>query len=305
MTKQRKTNNENIIKVYNIFTNQMNKSYSMEKECKKYYIISWLTLITQYIIYELLLSLTITFITNEFSINIYFFLSFFGYSSIISIWLIVYIWKFIDKHNEFSNFIIKNKTINTTDFNKMVKKHNTSYLWPIITSFETTINLIINIKAYKYKINEILSVRQDIGMISKVVQLKFIKKFLTVQKIKNPKNEQEDEINYWLTDLDKCIVDLGEDIKEIYSDFSVIFNKALKEIDKFKEPLEMFYYKVDGKYKFDEIIAFQFISTLKFIKSINIFSIIDTNKLNTLNECINKASIAEAENINQNMNNNS
>lgn len=282
MPRQKKESNENIIKMYNILTDQMNKSVSMEKQCKRSHINSWFTLIVKYIIFELLMSLVITFITNNCSLNIKSFLSIFGYLTIFNVCLIVYIWKFIDKHNEFSNFIIKNKTINTTDFNRMLKKHSTSYSWLIVTSFETTVNLIINIKTYKYHLNEIMNVRTDIIVMSQAFQLNFIKKFLTVQKIKNPKNDQDKHINYLLADLDKSIKDLGNVVKEIYSDFSIIYNKAIKEINNLNNPLEMFYYKIDDKYEFDEVIAFQFKSTLQFMSSVNLFSIIDMNKLDTL-----------------------
>ena len=44
----------------------------------------------------------------------------------------------------------------------------------------------------------------------------------------------------------------------------------------------MFYYKVDGKYKFNEIIGFQFRNALKFIRDNNLFCIIDVNKFNVL-----------------------
>lgn len=289
MPRQKKESNENIIKMYNILTDQMNKSVSMEKQCKRSYINSWFTLIVKYIIFELLISLVITFITNNCSINISSFLSIFGYLTIFNICLIVYIWKFIDKHNEFSNFIIKNKTITTTDFNKMLKKHSTSYSWLIVTSFETTVNLLIKIKTYKYHFNEIMSVRKDILVMSQVFQLSFVKKFLTVQKIEKPKTEQDKNINYLLADLNKSIKDLGNVVKEIYSDFSIIYNKALKEINNLKKPSEIFYYKVDDKYEFDEVIAFQFKSTLQFMSSVNLFSIIDMNKLDALVNDIDKS----------------
>ena len=282
MPRQKKETNENIIKMYNILTDQMNKSVSMEKQCKRSYINSWFTLIVKYIIFELLISLVITFITNNCSINIKSFLSIFGYLTLINICLIIYIWKFIDKHHEFSNFIIKNKSISTTDFNKMLKKHSTSYSWLIVTSFETTVNLIIKIKTYKYCFNEIISVRKDILVMSQVFQLSFVKKFLTVQKIEKPKTEQDKHINYLLADLDESVKDLGSGVKEIYSDFSVIYNKALKEIDKLKKPSEMFYYKINEKYEFDEVIAFQFRSTLQFMKSNNLLLIVDMDKLNAL-----------------------
>lgn len=289
MPRQKKEVNENIIKMYNIFTNQMNKSVSMEKQCKRSRINSWFTLIVKYMIFEFLISLVITFITNNCSININSFLSILGYLTLFNICLITYIWKFIDKHNEFSNFIIKNKYISTADFNKMLKKHNTSYSWLIVSSFETTVNLIIKIKTYKHQFNEIMSVRKDILVMSQVFQLSFIKKFLTVQKIENPKTKEDENINYILADLDKTVKDLGSVVKEIYSDFSIIYNKALKEIDKLKEPSEMFYYKVDDKYEFDEVIAFQFRSTLIFMQSYNLFCILDFDKLDVLSKEINDA----------------
>lgn len=282
MPKQKKENNENIIKMYDILTNQINKSFSMEKQCKRSYINSWIMLIFKYIVFELLISSIVTFITNNNVINIKLFLSIFGYLSIFNVCLIGYIWKFIDKHDEFHNFIIKNKTIYTTNFDEMVKKHNTSFSWVIVTSFETTVNLIIKIKAYKYNLNEIIDVRNDILLMSLLFQLSFIKKFLIIQKIKNPKNEKNKNINCLLTDLDNCLNNLGKNVKESYSDFSIIYNKALKEINKLNKPSEMFYYKVDGKYKFNEIIGFQFRNALKFIRNNNLFCIIDVNKFNVL-----------------------
>ena len=56
----------------------------------------------------------------------------------------------------------------------------------------------------------------------------------------------------------------------------------MKEINKLNNPSEMFYYKDDGKYKFNEIIGFQFRNALKFIRNNNLFCIIDVNKFNVL-----------------------
>ena len=78
MPKQKKENNENIIKMYDILTNQINKSFSIEKQCKRSYINSWIMLIFKYIVFELLMSSVITFIINNNFINIKLFLSIFG-----------------------------------------------------------------------------------------------------------------------------------------------------------------------------------------------------------------------------------